>query len=85
MTDGFRKDRGDDYSWARMRTVNQFKYTDIRDANQILDAGNVEVNQLNEMFDYFRDVLYESRKQRRIIDGLVELVRRLAELTGRKY
>lgn len=85
MTDGFRKDRGDNYSWVRTRTVSQFKYTDIREANEILNAGNVEANQLNEMFDYFRDVLYESRKQRRIIDGLVELVRCLADLTGRKY
>ena len=85
MTDGFRKDSSDDYSLIRWANFNKFSYDDIRKANEMLDAGNVETAQLDEMFIFFRDVLYESRKQRRIIEGLGKLLNRLSELTGHQY
>ena len=85
MTDGFRKDSSDDYAsikqWANF---NKFSYDDIRKANETLDAG-VETAQLDEMFIFFRDVLYESRKQRSMIEGLGKLLKRLSELTGHQY
>ena len=85
MTDGFRKDISDDYSIQQWANFNKFSYDDIRKANEMLDVGNVETAQLDEMFIFFRDVLYESRKQRRIFEGLGKLLKRLSELTGRQY
>ena len=84
MTDGFRKS-SDDYSLMRWANFNKFSYDDIRKANELLDASKVETAQLDEMFIFFRSVLYESRKQRRIIEGLGKLLNRLSELTGHQY